>query len=579
GNMATRWGSEFKDNQWLKIDLEEPRTISGLTLWWEDAYASRYKILLSEDGSTWIDVYEEKNGDGNSDEIYFRPQEARFIKIHCIKRATGWGNSLWEVKIKREDEYPVIEASSYRGKNLPSNIMDGDVKTFWQTDEALPQWIEVDLRRKKDLGGFLIDWGEVYATDYEILTSLDKKDWRSVYGVECSNGGKDLIYIDPTRARYIKVVCKDSNNKGVSLGELIIKGKDEHATPQRIYEVLADESPGGYFPEWIYKKQVYWTITGVEGDEKESLISTNGTIEPDKESFTIMPYIYVDNHLVTASDCKVSQELEEGYLPIPEVRWDYKGLILNQKMFTHGKRGASSTYVYYELINNTSSSKKGSIYLTIRPIQLNPPWQHGRMPRISNIEFVSGKIDKVRINNKDDIIFLNKPDGFGATIFKASDIISYVAGNRLPDEDYVTDVKGLASCAIRFNFDLSPASKKDIYFVLPLYQKDIEVVKNQEEFNRALEETRDFWKAKLSAIKIDIPQKELINVLRANLAYLLINKDNAALQPGPRNYDRSWMRDGAVMCAALLRGGFYKEVKDYLDWVSRLQRSNGEIPC
>jgi Bacterial alpha-L-rhamnosidase 6 hairpin glycosidase domain len=71
----------------------------------------------------------------------------------------------------------------------------------------------------------------------------------------------------------------------------------------------------------------------------------------------------------------------------------------------------------------------------------------------------------------------------------------------------------------------------------------------------------------------------LVNTLKSNLAYILINRNGNALQPGPRCYDRSWIRDGALMSASLLRMGIVKEVKDFINWYSNYQFPSGKIPC
>src|SRR4029079_11664537 len=67
--------------------------------------------------------------------------------------------------------------------------------------------------------------------------------------------------------------------------------------------------------------------------------------------------------------------------------------------------------------------------------------------------------------------------------------------------------------------------------------------------------------------------------VRANLAYILINRDGAGLQPGSRSYERSWIRDGALTSTALLRLGHYTEVRDFINWYSEFQFDNGKIPC
>jgi hypothetical protein len=67
--------------------------------------------------------------------------------------------------------------------------------------------------------------------------------------------------------------------------------------------------------------------------------------------------------------------------------------------------------------------------------------------------------------------------------------------------------------------------------------------------------------------------------VRSNLAYILINRDGPGIQPGSRSYERSWIRDGSLTCAALLRLGHQKEVREFIDWYARGQFPSGKIPC
>ncbi len=67
--------------------------------------------------------------------------------------------------------------------------------------------------------------------------------------------------------------------------------------------------------------------------------------------------------------------------------------------------------------------------------------------------------------------------------------------------------------------------------------------------------------------------------MRSNLAFILINAEGPALRPGSRAYARSWIRDGAMMSAALLRVGESRVVRDYIEWFAKYQYADGKVPC
>ncbi len=56
GNSTTRWSSTFADGQWWRVDLGSVQQVNSVSLNWEAAYASSYKIQVSSDGTTFTDV-------------------------------------------------------------------------------------------------------------------------------------------------------------------------------------------------------------------------------------------------------------------------------------------------------------------------------------------------------------------------------------------------------------------------------------------------------------------------------------------------------------------------------------------
>jgi hypothetical protein len=55
-------------------------------------------------------------------------------------------------------------------------------------------------------------------------------------------------------------------------------------------------------------------------------------------------------------------------------------------------------------------------------------------------------------------------------------------------------------------------------------------------------------------------------MLHAQIAYILINQTGKAIQPGPRNYNRSFIRDGSMTAAVLMRLGMPGPAREYLRW-------------
>lgn len=60
GNSTTRWAVSIPDrsdpSSWIQVDLGSSRPIDKVSLNWESAYASAYKIEVSDDGQSWTTV-------------------------------------------------------------------------------------------------------------------------------------------------------------------------------------------------------------------------------------------------------------------------------------------------------------------------------------------------------------------------------------------------------------------------------------------------------------------------------------------------------------------------------------------
>jgi hypothetical protein len=99
GKTSTRWSSEFKDGQWLAVDLGEGTAVSGVELIWEASYAAEYVIEISGNGEQWTEVARNLNGKGDTEQLNFAPVTTRWIRMRALKRVTRFGVSLWEFRI------------------------------------------------------------------------------------------------------------------------------------------------------------------------------------------------------------------------------------------------------------------------------------------------------------------------------------------------------------------------------------------------------------------------------------------------------------------------------------------------
>ncbi|HLP18562.1 MAG TPA: hypothetical protein VK470_20050, partial [Bacteroidota bacterium] len=179
------------------------------------------------------------------------------------------------------------------------------------------------------------------------------------------------------------------------------------------------------------------------------------------------------------------------------------------------------------------------------------------------------------------------PDGFGAVSFDSGDITEYLTRGILPAHTSVTDQTGFASAAFEYAFTIPAGASKEVHIAVPFHAR---TGQNPSPYHsdggsafvkRAFDESVKFWREKLDHVRITLPAqyRDVINTVKSNLAYILINRDGPGIQPGSRNYERSWIRDGSLTSTALLELGVQTEVREYLDWYAMFQYPSGKIPC
>lgn len=98
GDPATRWSSDWNDNEWIQVDLGSVQSFNHIQLVWESAYGSAYEIQSSTDGSTWSTVTAVTDGDGGIDALDVSGS-GRYVRLALSDRGTEWGYSLYEMGV------------------------------------------------------------------------------------------------------------------------------------------------------------------------------------------------------------------------------------------------------------------------------------------------------------------------------------------------------------------------------------------------------------------------------------------------------------------------------------------------
>lgn len=137
GSLTTRWGSSLTDSTaWIRLDLGQVAFVDSVAIYWEPAYAKKYALLLSKDGSRWDTAFVGGAASGNAwDGNGFVGDSARYVKMQGIQRANAsYGYSMYEFRVFGAlDIAPVTDVPSSKRFFMPHKNETG---YWWQGENA-----------------------------------------------------------------------------------------------------------------------------------------------------------------------------------------------------------------------------------------------------------------------------------------------------------------------------------------------------------------------------------------------------------------------------------------------------------
>ena len=225
------------------------------------------------------------------------------------------------------------------------------------------------------------------------------------------------------------------------------------------------------------------------------------------------------------------------------------------------------------ITNRSGAPQAGALVLAVRPVQINPYWQHGGHAVINAIA-VDGR--EAWVNDRIYAAFSSEPDAVAIADFDNGDVIRLIEGQPQETARSLRSVSGLLSAAFEFAFFLAPDGS--VAFGISSPMRDDVAPRADVAFCAVRENVTRFWREKIGPCKITVGDREVSDTVEAQTALILINATRYAFAPGPRNYDRTWIRDGSSQALALLWAGLIEEAKTYVVWYSKRIYENGMVP-
>ena len=473
---------------------------------------------------------------------------------------------------------PLARASMALRGSTAAAAIDGDSGTSWRGAPGAS--LTIDLQQLREFGGLAIAWDSTRrARTAVVSTSRDAGSWTKVRSISGNRRTWTPVRLPEHEARYIRIDLP----QGGGIAELSIEPLEWAPRENDLLRLAASRRPRGTYPRVWSNEASYWTIVGLDRDSSEALISADGAIEAGKGAFSIEPFIRIGDERVDWSNVTATASLATGALPIPSVRWDADDVSLSIEAFVAEIRGASCLVATYRLTNNAAQRRQIELRLALRPMQVNAPWQFlqvdGGYAPIRSLRITPRA---ATINGTHFVSPVAPADRAAAGTFDAGEPYDLPAAT---GSSVVRDEQGLASGAFVWSSRVASRGTREFAITVPMHAAATADARcrmtSMEDVAAARQRTAEWWQRSLSSFEVSLPAsgRQLTETLRASLAWILINRDGAALQPGSRSYERSWIRDGALTSTALLKLGHTQEVREFIEWYAPFQFANGKIPC
>jgi hypothetical protein len=465
---------------------------------------------------------------------YDFPRDWRRVSVKKRQIEFAWGPAGPGPLPKTIDAIEIVVTAGTGGKGT---VWIDDVQitplvtaTGPPPDTAVPVDGVADLGARYEIGGVVIDTRVAM-----IATSIDGREWD-----EHTVDGATWIPLHDTDARFIRIGGRASGPPlpGILPGSKApdetsgASGRDArpprlrilppHRSDNEFFATMARDFRRGLFPRYLLGEQSYWTVIGgTGGEEEEALISEDGAIEAGNARFSIEPFLRMNEKIITWND--VSVEQQEG----PRVVWK-KHLTITPRL------EGGTLKVRYETAANAQ------LLLAIRPFQVNPPWQFlNRTGGVVRIRSITVERNAITV----------EADAVKRIAYQSGGV---AAALQTPEASVAGDYKSI---------------------VLAFDARDVTI---ELDLGKALS-TRH---SALSNFSLDVPaEPRIAKTIQAQLDHILINRDGPAIHPGSRSYERSWIRDGSLTSAALLRLGQDAVVREFIEWYAQYIRDDGYVPC
>lgn len=141
GDATTRFSSNTSDSAWIAVQLPQATVVDHVTIDWELA-AARFKIQVSDDGTTWRDATAELTAavDSTSTITLNTTDPVSWVRMQALERSPAQDGQKYGVSLF---EFEVWDGAE-RGVETPAPVVSGSTVTW---SGAIPAGYTLQLKR------------------------------------------------------------------------------------------------------------------------------------------------------------------------------------------------------------------------------------------------------------------------------------------------------------------------------------------------------------------------------------------------------------------------------------------------
>ncbi|GAA6395590.1 discoidin domain-containing protein [Solibaculum mannosilyticum] len=251
GNSGTKWLT-FHQAAWLQLKFpgEEAYTATSYSLTTANDQPGRdpkawtvegsndgvnFDVLDKQEGITWSERYETKTFQMENDTSY------RYYRLNITENSGDNGEEQQGEWIPGRIQLGEFDLFNADGESVVPRPGQAGFNSEWVSKSSGEQYVYIDLGAQSSIDKVVVDWGDNYASQYEIQVSDDAESWNIVYKQNAGQGGTEECEFDTVQTQYVRLLCQEAVGNNYGVYEMEVYGvNDLHYSVGEMPEPEAD---------------------------------------------------------------------------------------------------------------------------------------------------------------------------------------------------------------------------------------------------------------------------------------------------------------------------------------------------